>query len=703
MTTTTNKLSILIAKFSLFLCPFVFLQFTKNFDFENTKLIFLGFASVVLLSIKIWSIIKNDSTAKLNNYFVILFLFVASAALSSIFSGNFYLTFWGDDHIPNGSLASFLIVFIFVFAIFQTIQNFKDVTSILRTLCWGGACLGIYTIIQHFGLDPNSWNDYEEYRERAFGTIGQTVALGTYMGAISLLNLIFVFGDDKKLSKTHFIFWIISVLAVYYSGSRAPIFALNVMAIGIFLFLYWRANTKDKKATLATISKIVISMVFIFAVNFFEKSNAAFKKSTATQISLGTKIRIEWWKSAFHIFKQNPIIGVGPENVDVHYKKIRPVAHNYFETWRTRLSKVHNEPLHILVTQGILGFLLYAVLIGYFLLHIFKNGLSSENKTTHVVLLSTFVFIFGCNLAAFNMVNSQYLFFLLPVLYFVISAQSKELVQKPNWLNQRLMHGLSLGLISMFFIFILSLSYKYTMKLYSISLYQRSETAFDRNDYSSTNLYLTKALQVHPDDFRFYCRQAEYTTKLFKNQVDLSQLKTGKMTTEHNLIVTSILKDIDRCLALGANDTFSFESVSYIYFLLRELDEKYLQMSFDMLDRSLEMHPNNPLIDLMKAHFYFTLDEHQKALPHIEKALSLKINYLEPYIQLLAIYYKTGEISKAGPLFDRLINLEDDQFNAVEFRESLTQDLGRLEQLVKNFKDTVSEQKIVLLKNKLLK
>ena len=84
---------------------------------------------------------------------------------------------------------------------------------------------------------------------------------------------------------------------------------------------------------------------------------------------MSTMERFHRWIAAFRLFKQYPIMGIGPNTFVDRYK---PYTSPSFETYiseNEERSTVHNYFIYILAEQGIVGFLIVVILVGYFFIH----------------------------------------------------------------------------------------------------------------------------------------------------------------------------------------------------------------------------------------------------------------------------------------------------------------------------------------------
>jgi O-antigen ligase len=106
---------------------------------------------------------------------------------------------------------------------------------------------------------------------------------------------------------------------------------------------------------------------------------------TSTTLQSNTE-RVLMWQSAYEMFKDHPVLGVG----------LGQYAPKYLNEYKSpqakeRQNHSHNNFLQMLAENGIVGFLGFVLLFGYLLLSSFRNSVRK--------LSPYHVLIFGCTLA----------------------------------------------------------------------------------------------------------------------------------------------------------------------------------------------------------------------------------------------------------------------------------------------------------------
>jgi O-antigen ligase len=129
---------------------------------------------------------------------------------------------------------------------------------------------------------------------------------------------------------------------LYWSGSKAGWLIAMVLALTVVLRLRLRQ----------TVKVIIVGGALVIGVTGFVIKFADYFQKGATSVSA----RLDYWRAALQIAKENPVLGTGPGTFSVPYRKIKAP-----ESEMTRL--VHNNYLEQASDSGVVGFLAYSWMI----------------------------------------------------------------------------------------------------------------------------------------------------------------------------------------------------------------------------------------------------------------------------------------------------------------------------------------------------
>lgn len=362
-------------KVLIFFTPLIFITGTNEiFEFPKTYFVYLiGSTTIWLFLIKV--IIENK---KIRLPDLLITGFFGVYLISTLFSSHFLTSVWGYYTRFNGGLFS-LAVLIGIYIVLKNEFKNKQILQLISTGSLAVFPIGVYAIIQHFGLTAGVWKG--DPTVRAFSTLGQPNWLGAYMA----MYLPFIFAGAlglvendrmKENSRTYnFILFIIAFAALWFTYSVSSLLAF-VIGTAYFVFLNTESIIRNKKM----VSILFALCIFIAVMNpgiFSKKVRDVFKdinKITANfftayaqegQLSDPGFIRSYLWAGTFDLILSSPknfLIGTGPETFAYEFQQFRPLSLNTSSEWNLVFNKPHNYYLELWSNIGIFGFVIYLLI-----------------------------------------------------------------------------------------------------------------------------------------------------------------------------------------------------------------------------------------------------------------------------------------------------------------------------------------------------
>ncbi len=299
---------------------------------------------------------KANINSEYKKYFIAVCLFVTTMFISALFSGDivYGLKRWADMWIWR--FMPFVVV-IFL------LNNYIDAKKVMLTGFTGITVTSVYAVYQ--GLSGMS---------RANGFYGHPMTLGGWL-CIFLPLLLIEFFERKLLGKYYWLaglaFCICSAGLVFNATRGAWLAVTIVCAV---LLLYYMFKSKRNLA---------VSIIFIALISTVLLNNPKFMHRLDTiddfnKYQSNTE-RILIWQSAWNMFEDHPVFGVGLGQYTENYqqKYISPHAKE------PNLTHAHNNFMQMLAENGIVGIVGFAIMFGYIIL---KN-LIAWFKTRNVYAL----------------------------------------------------------------------------------------------------------------------------------------------------------------------------------------------------------------------------------------------------------------------------------------------------------------------------
>jgi len=395
--------------------------------FEFNKMIFIYLITIFILFFWLLKMILiKKIIIKKTSFDLPFFIFLLTQCLSTFFSIDPHVSFFGYYGRFNGGLLS-IIAYIVLFYGFVSNVNLKNdykfFILLLKTSLISSTIVIFWGLLAKIGYDfscliftgklnNSCWTDQFRPAERIFSTLGQPNWLGAYLVINFFIGLYFFIKEDFKIKYTILIFYLLlNFSSILFTRSRSAFIAL-IFSLSFFL-LYRLFNFIkkfcyklffNKKSFNNTFKNLIISErtfklfililiilipIFIFGsgikkidnyfslnsfINFLrvenhqenhQKNNAYFKESliSKNKVTDSFEIRKIVWKGAIELGKKYPFFGTGVETFGYSYYFVRPKEHNLTSEWDYLYNKAHNEYLNYLATTGFFGLSAYLLII----------------------------------------------------------------------------------------------------------------------------------------------------------------------------------------------------------------------------------------------------------------------------------------------------------------------------------------------------
>jgi putative inorganic carbon (hco3(-)) transporter len=369
-----------------------------------------------------------------------ILLFLLSNILSTLFSLDSHVSFWGYYSRFNGGLLSFLS-YIFLYYAFVTHFNKEHTKRLLQVILLSGLLVVLWGIPSHFGKDPtclmfrgtfdvSCWTDAFRPTERTFSTLGQPAWLAAFLAVLiplamaKFLELFKAHSSHKEHSVSQIaqerLLSVISYtlladafyLCLLYANTRAGflgfwianiafwfmVFFKKIFSPKHFLILFFIINSQFailnffNYVPMSFLDRFTYHALFPTPASQTTQSAPQTKQVQTMQDSTDTggvtdsgKIRLNVWKGAVDAWKANPILGTGVETYAFAYYKYKPVEHNLTSEWDFLYNKAHNEYLNYLATTGILGLGTYITMIVFFLWSILAKKVAAISHNSQTI------------------------------------------------------------------------------------------------------------------------------------------------------------------------------------------------------------------------------------------------------------------------------------------------------------------------------
>ncbi|MGA6121609.1 O-antigen ligase family protein [Sphingobacterium anhuiense] len=317
-----------------------------------------------------------------------------------------------------------LIILLVYYILMRCWSNHKEVMSI-GAIIIGIAILATFQaflgILQQYGvISPYGYNF------KASGTFINPGIYGCFL-MIGLLTSISLLVNRTNTPVKYMIYVsipIVILLALIYSGSRTAWLSLFWGVSCIYLV---KSNRKTVLKNRNIFFVLLAVIVFLIGVYFVIRMNT---------FSIDGRFLI--WKISMPMFMVNPMTGLGYGSFFIQYGNYQS---NYFLNGNASESEIQlvsmnyysfNEYLKILIEEGIIGLMLFILLIGSIVTFIYRN-ISGFIKNDHFLLLTILPVGSAVLLFALFSYPSQDISISLILLSFIAWISSKQVENINSW------------------------------------------------------------------------------------------------------------------------------------------------------------------------------------------------------------------------------------------------------------------------------
>jgi len=321
-------------------------------------------------------ILHREYKPRVDKLFWAFLTFTIVYTLTTLTSVNTYQSFWGTLERMGGAY-SFWHYFVFYIILTSVLRTKEEWMTFLKITVVVGVLSAFYGFGQRIpACSPGNPDCFGSFfiggggRERIFGTIGNAALFAGYQILNVFLALVLGFGATKKKERN---FLLISAgimgLAVFMTAVRGSLLGLSVGII-VFagLYFYKTNSAQSRKIFLGLVGLAILFFGFalLFKNTSFVQDSPYLRRITNFSVSNYTVQTRFWaWQAGLKGWSENPktiLVGWGPENFNIPFSKYFNPKFFAGPGSETLFDRAHNMFVEVLVTMGLVGFLIYLAL-----------------------------------------------------------------------------------------------------------------------------------------------------------------------------------------------------------------------------------------------------------------------------------------------------------------------------------------------------
>ncbi len=288
--------------------------------------------------------------------------YVAWMAVSAILASSTAVGVLGEHGRQQGLLATVTYLAAFFLAL-QVVDSGARAKALAGTIALTGTALAAYGLLQAAGLDPITWSTPAFDQRMAFATLRNPDFLGGYLTLPLGVALGLFFAADARRDQA---LWgacaallAAGVLATFVRGAWIGAF----VAVAVFVVALVRSGRRPTQREWRWVL-VAVALVAVIALGSMWSSgqdrNAIARVTSAFDTdsgSVGTRLLV--WGSAIEAVRAGGLTGEGPDAFITAYTRTENPAVFQMAGSLVYADNAHNQPLHLAVTLGVVGALLF--------------------------------------------------------------------------------------------------------------------------------------------------------------------------------------------------------------------------------------------------------------------------------------------------------------------------------------------------------
>ena len=340
---------------------------------------FLGLSTLLFLIL----LFKNKDVDILYediSCFIVILCLAGSLFVSALFSGNIgaSLKVWADFFLWR--FMPFMIVFFML-------AKKEYASKVLGSIFCGFFISCLYAIYQGvFVFKLNIENG------RADSFVGHPMTLAGWSCILLPILLVYVFRNDisKNIKICCMFLFSVGCAALVFNSTRGAWLAVSI----VLLLISLPYILQSKKLLVGfTTFLIILGLILSNSTTFMSRVNSI----SDTKTNWSNVSRFIIWNTAYDIFKEHPVLGVGLGNFKSEYKNSvvdSALKRNInLKKWQkkhlVKLDHAHNNFMQMLGENGLVGLFGYVCAFGYILWSGLKNYLLNQNPYSLMIVGST--------------------------------------------------------------------------------------------------------------------------------------------------------------------------------------------------------------------------------------------------------------------------------------------------------------------------
>ena len=291
-------------------------------------------------------------------------LFLIGLVIATLATDVKYTAIFGEYHRNNGAISYIAMITFMVGCVLSYTYNFDK--RYFLFLGGTGFIVSIYGVLQGLGKDPIGWVAlYNPF----ITTLGNPNFTSGFLGLAAIATFYSLLSSNlNKVRLLHTTMLVFEIYVLIKTSSIQGIFAFAIGITVIVLTKIWLLN-----------SKVGIGAIIVAAVLALPAALALFNIGPLAERIFQSTLnnRVDYWKAALAMFKENMFTGVGIDRYGEFYRQYA-VQFQFVQGQVT--DNAHSLYLQILATGGLVTFIPFLTLLSFITLVALRNLLRSTGQ-----------------------------------------------------------------------------------------------------------------------------------------------------------------------------------------------------------------------------------------------------------------------------------------------------------------------------------
>ncbi len=585
---------------------------------------------------------------------------IAVSLLSSFFSSSPITSLLGYG-FETDTVIFLLLSFFYIYLISVLFKTREKIFYSYLVFFGSLFILGFFHLARLvFGTDFLSFGLYANIFSSPLGKWNE---VGAFFGLGALLSLVTLeMAHLSRLFKA--LFYIAFGMSLLFLAVIN--FALIWVILGIFslvFFVYllasssWKKTSEDstivapRKISWIALAVLLFSLAFILAGGFIGDYMSSVIGATSFEVRPSLSATLDVAKNTF---KQNILLGAGPNRFLSQWLLFKPLGINNTTFWNTTFNYGIGIVPTSLVTGGMLGFLAWLSFLGLFLYVGFKSIFSKvRDEFSQYLIASSFLaslylwiimmfYVPGITLVALAL-------FFTGLFLSAILQENIIPLKKISFSNPRTSF---VSILVSVFLLVGLLSYAYVIVRHGVAsaFFERGVVAYTvEGNLDAAENKVRTALRVEQNDI-YYRAMSELNRVRMNEIVSRTDASAESIRADFQRVFASALDNAQSAVNFNQSNYQNWLALGRVYQIAVAAGiekERAYELASNAYLEALNRSPQDPSLYLELARLEINNTDNKKAREYITQALILKQNYTEAIFLLSQIEVSEGNLNGA--------------------------------------------------------